>query len=104
MVQEPQQGQLGGIALIGAGFALVFMTLGGYIAGVLIDRAVHSSPWGAVIGLFLGFAVGIWDLYRIASRVMISQPLPPPADEEKIDENSSEAAGNRDNNHETEEE
>ena len=105
MAREPQQGELGGIALIAAGFSLVVMTVGGYIIGYLIDRALHTSPWGAVIGLLLGFFVGIWDIYRIASRVMMSQPLPPAPEaprSEETGENSADSAGEK--NHEAEEE
>jgi len=102
MAREPREGELGGIALIGAGSALVLMTIGGYYLGYVVDRLIHSTPWGAVIGLILGFCVGIWDFYRIASRVMKTQPAPPPA--EKNAENPVDKAGNRENNHEIEDE
>lgn len=84
MARTPQQGQLGGIALIAAGFGLVFYTIGGYALGYVIDRKIGTAPWGAVIGLFLGFVVGVWDIFRIARRVVLSQPLPPSKPEENI--------------------
>ncbi len=31
-------------------------------AGWLIDRKVHSSPWGLIIGLFLGLGVGFYGM------------------------------------------
>jgi ATP synthase protein I len=31
-------------------------------AGWLIDRKVHSSPWGLIIGLFLGMGVGFYGM------------------------------------------
>lgn len=72
MARTPPEGQLGGIALIAAGFALVIFTMTGYGLGYFIDLKAHTHPWGMVIGLLLGFIVGMWDLYRIAKRVMMS--------------------------------
>jgi ATP synthase protein I len=31
-------------------------------AGWFIDRKVHSSPWGLIIGLFLGMGVGFYGM------------------------------------------
>jgi len=95
MARTPQQGQLGGIALLAAGFSLVVMTLGGFLLGYLVDHKAHTSPWGSVIGLFVGFIVGMWDVYRISIRVLASQPLP---SQKKNAEKSSETAGDREDN------
>lgn len=63
-----------GLALIAAGFILVASTIAGYVVGMLIDRALHSSPRWAITGLILGVIVGFWDLYSVASRLLASQP------------------------------
>lgn len=76
MARPPQQGQLGGIALLAAGFSLVIMTLGGCGLGLLVDHVAHTAPWGVVIGLLAGFIVGVWDVYRISIRVLANEPLP----------------------------
>ena len=100
MAATPPQGQLGGIALIAAGFILVACTLGGYALGYLIDVRAHTQPWASVIGLMLGFITGMWDLYRIAIRVSMSQPFSssPPAGEQP--KNTTEPEGNHEQNHE----
>jgi F0F1-type ATP synthase assembly protein I len=70
MAKEWHEGDMGGIALIAGGFVLVAMSVTGYELGAWIDRHLHDSPICAIIGLLLGTGIGIWDLYRIASRVM----------------------------------
>lgn len=84
-------GELNGLALLVSGSILVGATVGGYFVGMLIDRGLHSAPVGAIIGLLLGFVIGIIDLYRIAMRIMQAQPAPPPLpdDEDERDEHES---------------
>jgi F0F1-type ATP synthase assembly protein I len=82
------------------GIAMVLMGLGGYLLGAYIDQTLNISPWGAIIGLLLGTGVGLWDLYRVAMRIMQAQPAPPP---NRYEENSTadrDAEGDRDENHE----
>ncbi|MBV1706361.1 MAG: AtpZ/AtpI family protein [Hyphomicrobiales bacterium] len=40
--------------------------LGG-LAGWAIDKWLHSSPFGLIIMLVLGFVAGIWNIYRMAA-------------------------------------
>ncbi len=40
--------------------------LGGGIIGYVIDRIAGTAPWGLIIMMFLGFAVGARNIYRLA--------------------------------------
>lgn len=46
---------------------LVGCPLGGGIVGWLLDRWFGTGPWLLLVMLFLGFAVGIWNVIRIAN-------------------------------------
>ena len=48
--------------LIGA-----IVMLGG--AGYAVDRWLRISPWGLIVGLFLGLAVGFWALAKTVWRI-----------------------------------
>lgn len=34
--------------------------------GVIFDSFLNSSPWGLIIGAFLGIVTGIWNVYKSA--------------------------------------
>jgi ATP synthase protein I len=46
---------------------LVGCPLGGGIVGWLLDRWAGTKPWLMLVMLFLGFAVGIWNVIRISN-------------------------------------
>lgn len=46
---------------------LVGCPLGGGIIGWLFDRWLGTMPWATLVMLFLGFAVGIWNVIRISN-------------------------------------
>jgi ATP synthase protein I len=46
---------------------LVGCPLGGGIVGWLMDRWFGTKPWLMLVMLFLGFAVGIWNVIRISN-------------------------------------
>jgi ATP synthase protein I len=46
---------------------LVGCPLGGGIVGWLLDRWLGTKPWVMLAMLFLGFAVGIWNVIRISN-------------------------------------
>lgn len=48
----------------GMGFELVSMTIGGFAVGWVIDRWQGTGPWGAIIGLGLGFILATVRLIR----------------------------------------
>ncbi|MBK7404706.1 MAG: AtpZ/AtpI family protein [Phycisphaerales bacterium] len=52
----------------GIALDLVFMTVGGFGVGWLIDRWLHSDPAGVLIGLALGFVTGFVRLVRSSLR------------------------------------
>ena len=47
---------------------LVGCPLGGGIIGWLMDRWLGTNPWWMLVMLFVGFAVGIWNVFRISNR------------------------------------
>ncbi len=47
---------------------LVGCPLGGGIVGWLFDRWFGTRPWLTLVMLFLGFAVGIWNVIRISNQ------------------------------------
>ena len=55
-----QTGQLVLSQLVGA-------PLGGGIIGWLLDHWLGTKPWLMLVMLFLGFAVGIWNVIRISN-------------------------------------
>lgn len=63
-----------GIALIVAGFVLVALVVAGYAIGAALDRHFGTSPRWALVGLLIGFVIGFWDLYLLASRFLGNQP------------------------------
>jgi ATP synthase protein I len=46
---------------------LVGCPLGGGIVGWLLDRWFGTAPWLMLVMLFLGFAVGVWNVIRISN-------------------------------------
>jgi ATP synthase protein I len=46
---------------------LVGCPLGGGIVGWLLDRWLGTRPWLLLVMLFLGFAVGVWNVIRISN-------------------------------------
>ena len=46
---------------------LVGCPLGGGIVGWVIDRFAGTKPWAMLVLLFLGFAVGVWNVIRISN-------------------------------------
>ena len=51
---------------------LPFVMVGGVLIGggigYFIDRAIHTSPTFTLIGGFVGFGLGLWDVLRLLSR------------------------------------
>ena len=47
---------------------LVGSPLGGGIVGWLLDRWLGTKPWLMLVFLFLGFAVGVWNVIRISNQ------------------------------------
>jgi ATP synthase protein I len=46
---------------------LIGAPAGGFIIGFVLDKWLGTKPWLMLLMLFLGFAVGIWNVIRISS-------------------------------------
>ena len=46
---------------------LVGAPAGGFIIGFVLDKAFGTKPWLMLAMLFAGFAVGVWNVFRIAN-------------------------------------
>jgi ATP synthase protein I len=53
---------------------LVGCPLGGGIVGWLLDRWLGTKPWLMLVFLFLGFAVGVWNVIRISNKSQSQAP------------------------------
>lgn len=64
------------------GAAIIVGALLGYGA----DTFLHSSPWGLLVGLLLGFAAGIANIVRVARAYSQAHPVDPNAPSVQDDE------------------
>ena len=46
---------------------LVGAPAGGFIIGFALDKWLGTKPWLMLLMLFLGFAVGVWNVIRISN-------------------------------------
>lgn len=51
----------------------------GALLGFGADHFLHTSPWGLVIGLILGFVTGVVNVVRVAQAVSRANPVEPGA-------------------------
>jgi ATP synthase protein I len=56
-------------ALSAVGFSLVLAVVLGAAAGYGLDAWLGSSPWGFLIGFFLGLAAGMRTVFRTVAAV-----------------------------------
>jgi F0F1-type ATP synthase assembly protein I len=47
-----------------ASYTLIGSILLSVIAGTLVDRWLETSPWGLVVGLFVGLIVGFYEIAK----------------------------------------
>lgn len=60
---------------MGKGMGLGFRMAADFVAAVIvgavlgfgIDALLHSSPWGLIVCLILGFITGVWNVVRVAN-------------------------------------
>lgn len=58
----------------GPGMSLGFRMAADFVAAIIvgallglgIDALLHSSPWGLIVCLLLGFVTGVWNVVRVA--------------------------------------
>ena len=61
-------------SVTGPGMGLGFRMAADFVAAIIvgavlgwgIDALLHSSPWGLVVCLLLGFITGVWNVVRVA--------------------------------------
>jgi F0F1-type ATP synthase assembly protein I len=60
-----------GLALAGTigGYVIACLVVG-LVAGLLLDRALHSAPLFLICGVVVGFAAGFFLTYKLAMREM----------------------------------
>jgi ATP synthase protein I len=46
---------------------LIGAPAGGFIIGFVLDKVLGTKPWAMLVMLFAGFAVGVWNVFRIAN-------------------------------------
>jgi len=64
----PEQKQKGILAeVLSAGFIFPLCVLIGYFLGSRVDRALGSSPFGTLIGVFLGFGAALIPVFRLSA-------------------------------------
>ena len=59
---------------MGKGMSLGFRMAADFVAAIIvgavlgwgIDALLHSSPWGLIVCLMLGFITGVWNVVRTA--------------------------------------
>lgn len=51
----------------------------GSLLGYGVDHLVHTTPWGLVIGMVLGFAAGVANIVRVAREYSQAHPVDPNA-------------------------
>lgn len=51
----------------------------GALLGYGADHFLHTSPWGILIGLMLGFAAGVANVVRVAQAFSKAHPVDPNA-------------------------
>ncbi|HZS93003.1 MAG TPA: AtpZ/AtpI family protein [Chloroflexota bacterium] len=54
------------------GLDLAVLILIGVLAGRFADSQLHSSPWGLLIGLFIGLIAGFYTAYLIIAPIVRS--------------------------------
>ena len=62
-------------AISGPGMGLGFRMAADFVAAILVgallgwgfDALLHSSPWGLIVCLLLGFITGVWNVVRTAN-------------------------------------
>ncbi len=54
------------------GLDIAVLILVGILAGAYVDGRLHSSPWGLLIGLFVGLIAGFYTAYLIIAPIVRS--------------------------------
>jgi ATP synthase protein I len=68
--RESWIGGLRGVGLLSTvGISLVLCSMMGFGAGYWVDKKLHSSPWGTIIGFLIGVVAGFVEMFNILRKV-----------------------------------
>ena len=67
---RPMQGFPPSVQLIGIGWYVAICIVLGVVGGVLLDRALDTSPWLTMLGLLLGLVTAFYGAYRLLMDVL----------------------------------
>ncbi len=67
---------VGELGTLGLSFVLALAI--GTGGGIWADRTFGTAPWGMLVGLAIGFAAAVLNVYRITSRVLAAAPTGTP--------------------------
>ncbi|MBA2356463.1 MAG: AtpZ/AtpI family protein [Luteitalea sp.] len=59
---------VGELGTLGLSFVIALVL--GTVAGLWVDRTFATSPWGLMVGFFLGFAAAVLNVVRITRRAL----------------------------------
>jgi ATP synthase protein I len=65
---------VGELGTLGLSFVLALAI--GTGAGLWVDHTFGSSPWGMLVGLAIGFAAAVLNVYRITARALGTSSRP----------------------------
>jgi ATP synthase protein I len=73
-------------SVTGPGMGLGFRMAADFVAAIIVgavlgwgcDALLHSSPWGLIVCLMLGFVTGVWNVVRTANAA--NKAVKPPDD------------------------
>ncbi|MDE1977089.1 MAG: AtpZ/AtpI family protein [Elusimicrobia bacterium] len=63
--RRPEDAGFWAVAL-SAGTDIVVSVLGGFLLGYWLDDKFSTGPWLAILGSFIGVAIGLYELIRMA--------------------------------------
>lgn len=70
----PRSETLAATAVVSKAYRIIIELLAGVLVGlgfgIVVDRVFHTTPFGILGGVLLGFAVSIWMAKRTADRLM----------------------------------
>ena len=86
-----QRGALNSALSVGLRIGLELVVAVGFGTGLgwLIDKGLGSRPWAMLVGLLLGFAAGLLNVWRAMNGMGLAagyHPAPPVADEDEEDQ------------------
>lgn len=68
--EEPKYKDLIGLGKLSSiGIELALLVVAGLLIGRYFDRRFETAPWLAIVGLVLGAAAGMYNLYKVSTEI-----------------------------------